>query len=62
VAVGDAVVEAIRVERAEVIVNRGPIRPLLALYAAAPGVAIRLLNRRATRRFAEDYARARGRL
>jgi short-subunit dehydrogenase len=61
-AVGDAVVEAIREDRAEVIVNRGPIRPLLALYAAAPGVAIRLLNRRATRRFAEDYARARGRL
>jgi short-subunit dehydrogenase len=61
-AVGDAVVVAIREDRAEVIVNRSPIRPLLALYAAAPGVAIRLLNRGATRRFAEDYARARGRL
>jgi short-subunit dehydrogenase len=61
-AVGEAVVEAVRDDRAEVVVTRGPIRPLLALYAAAPGLAIKLLNRRDTRKFAEDYARARGRL
>lgn len=60
--VGDAVVEAVREDRAEVIVNRGPIRPLIALYAVAPRTAIRLLDSRRTRRFAEDYARARGRL
>jgi short-subunit dehydrogenase len=61
-AVGEAVVAAVRDDRAEVVVTRGPIRPLLALYAAAPGLAIKLLNRRDTRKFAEDYARARGRL
>jgi short-subunit dehydrogenase len=60
--VGVAVVEAIREDRAEVIVSRGPIRPLIALYAVAPRTAIRLMNRPQTRRFAEDYARARGRL
>ena len=61
-AVGEAVIEAIREDRAEVVVTRGPIKPLIALYAAAPQVAIKLLDRRGTRKFAEDYARARGRL
>ena len=60
--VADAVLEALREDRAEVIVNRGPIRPLAVLYWLAPKTAARLLGNRRTRRYAEDYARARGRL
>jgi short-subunit dehydrogenase len=60
--VADAVLEALREDRAEVIVNRGPIRPLAALYWLAPKTAGRLLGSRRTREYAEDYARARGRL
>jgi short-subunit dehydrogenase len=60
--VADGVLEALREDRAEVIVNRGPIRPLAALYWLAPKTALRLLGSRRTRRYAEDYARARGRL
>jgi short-subunit dehydrogenase len=60
--VADAVLEALRKDRAEVIVNRGPIRPLAALYWLAPKTAGRLLGSRRTREYAEDYARVRGRL
>jgi short-subunit dehydrogenase len=60
--VADAVLEAVRDDRAEVIVNRGPIRPLAVLYWLAPKTAVRLLDNRRTRQYAEDYARARGRL
>jgi short-subunit dehydrogenase len=60
--VSDAVLEALREDRAEVIVNRGPIRPLAALYWLAPKTALRLLGARRTREYAEDYARVRGRL
>ena len=60
--VADAVLEALREDRAEVIVNRGPIRPLAVLYWLAPKTTVRLLGNRRTRRYAEDYARARGRL
>src|SRR5215211_680927 len=60
--VADAVLEAVREDRAEVIVNRGPIRPLAALYWLAPKTTVRLLGNRSTRHYAEDYARARGRL
>jgi short-subunit dehydrogenase len=60
--VADAVLEALREDRAEVIVNRGPIRPLAALYWLAPKTAGRLLGSRRTREYTEDYARARGRL
>jgi short-subunit dehydrogenase len=60
--VADAVLEALREDRAEVIVNRGPIRPLAVLYWLAPKTVVRLLGNRRTRRYAEDYARARGRL
>src|SRR5918996_376435 len=56
--VADAVLKAIREDRAEVIVNRWPIRPLVGLYAMAPQTALRLLGRRRTRDFAEQYARA----
>jgi short-subunit dehydrogenase len=60
--VADAVLEALREDRAEVIVNRGPIRPLVVLYWMAPKTTVRLLGNRRTRQYAEDYARARGRL
>jgi len=60
--VADAVLEALREDRAEVIVNRGPIRPLAGLYWLAPKTAVRLLGNSRTRKYAEDYARARGRL
>jgi len=60
--VGDAVVSAIRENRLEVILNRGPIRPLFALYSVAPRATARLLGNRRTREFAAQYARARGRL
>jgi short-subunit dehydrogenase len=60
--VADAVLAALREDRAEVIVNRGPIRPLAALYWLAPKTAGRLLGSRRTREYAEDYARVRGRL
>jgi short-subunit dehydrogenase len=60
--VADAVVKAIREDRAEIVLNRGPIRPLIALYSVAPGTASRLLGNRRTREFARQYARARGRL
>lgn len=60
--VAEAVVEAIREDRAEVIVNRGPIRPLVGLYAIAPRLAVKVLQSKPTRQFAERYARARGRL
>jgi short-subunit dehydrogenase len=60
--VADAVLKAVREDRAEVIVNRGPIRPLAVFYWLAPKTAVRLLGSRRTRQYAEDYARARGRL
>ena len=44
--VADAVLEALREDRAEVIVNRGPIRPLAALYWLAPKTTVRLLGNR----------------
>jgi short-subunit dehydrogenase len=59
--VADAVLKAVREDRAEVIVNRGPIRPLAVFYWLAPKTAVRLLGSRRTRQYAEDYARARGR-
>jgi short-subunit dehydrogenase len=60
--VADAVLEALRENRAEVIVSRGPLRPLAVLYWLAPKTTVRLLGNRRTRPYAEDYARARGRL
>ena len=46
-AVGDAVVKAIRENRPEVRVANGPARLLIFLYALAPGLAARLVRRRA---------------
>jgi short-subunit dehydrogenase len=63
-AVGDAVVKAIRENRAEVRVTKGPARSLIFLYALAPGLAARLVRRRQpvidhARRFAEVESRRR---
>ena len=63
-AVGDAVVKAIRENRAEVRVTKGPARLLIFLYALAPGLAGRLVRRRRpvlehARRFADVEARER---
>jgi short-subunit dehydrogenase len=60
--VGDAVVRAIRKNLAEVIVNKGPVRPLVVLNAAAPRLASRIGRTRPMREFAERFARARDRL
>jgi hypothetical protein len=60
--VGDAVVRAIRRNLAEVIVNKGPVRPLVVLNAAAPRLASRIGRTRPMREFAERFARARDRL
>jgi short-subunit dehydrogenase len=60
--VAGAVLSAIQEDRAEVVLNRGPIRPIVALYWVAPRTALRLLATRRTRQFAQQYARARGRL
>jgi len=47
---------------AEVIVNKGPVRPLVLLNALAPRLAGRVWRLRPMREFAEGYARARDRL
>jgi short-subunit dehydrogenase len=60
--VGDAVVRAIRKNLAEVIVNKGPVRPLVVLNAAAPRLASRIGRTRPMREFSERFARARDRL
>ena len=59
--VGAAVVDAIRRNRAEVLVARRPRALLPALSAVAPSAATWLLNRRRFRQFADEYARALGR-
>jgi short-subunit dehydrogenase len=59
--VGDAVVRAIRADRPEIIVNSWPLKPVVALSALAPGLAVRLANNPWARRFGEEAARVRGR-
>jgi short-subunit dehydrogenase len=61
-AVGDAVVKAIRDDRAEVLVSGFGSRPMIAINALAPKFAQWLTNRSRFREFAEGYSRARGRL
>jgi short-subunit dehydrogenase len=60
-AVGEAVVSAIRGDRAEVLVSRRPKWVLPALSAVSPRAAAWLLNRRRFREFADGYARGLGR-
>jgi short-subunit dehydrogenase len=61
-AVGEAVVKAVRDNRAEVIVAKGPTRPLIVLYALAPQLTARLVRRRSrVLNFARDFAEVRKR-
>jgi short-subunit dehydrogenase len=59
--VGQAVVEAIKEDRAEVFVGSRALRPFATLYATAPKLVTRLINNRRSREFADAFARARGR-
>jgi short-subunit dehydrogenase len=60
-AVGEAVVKAIRDERAEVIVNRAGARPVILLSSLAPGLAAKLGRSGRIREFAERFAAAKER-
>jgi short-subunit dehydrogenase len=60
--VGEAVVDAIRSNRAEVIVNQRPARPVAVLAALAPALVTRLLRRERTTEFARRFGEARERL
>jgi short-subunit dehydrogenase len=59
--VGRAVVRAIREDRAEVIVNAQPVKPLILLQAVAPRTMARLGRLRRIREFSDRMARARER-
>jgi hypothetical protein len=61
--VGEAVVSAIRENRAEVILNETPSQPLVALAALAPGLTASLIRRqRKLVEFSHRAAEARGRI
>ena len=60
--VGEAVVGAIRDDRAEVVVNARSLKPLIALSSLAPGLMARLANTPWARRFSEEAERARARI
>lgn len=57
--VGDAVVRAIRDDRAEIIVGSRALRPLAVLYHASPKLFAKLSDNRRSREFAEAFAEAR---
>jgi short-subunit dehydrogenase len=59
--VGQAVVRAIREDRAEIIVNPRPIRPLIALASVAPRAAIWINERLRARETAREFGAALGR-
>jgi hypothetical protein len=59
--VGEAVVKAIRDDRAEIMVTPAAGRPLAGFAATFPGLATKLSARGALREFAVRYARALGR-
>jgi short-subunit dehydrogenase len=59
--VGRAVVRAIREDRAEIIVNARPVRPLIALASVAPKAALWLNERIHTRDTAREFGAALGR-
>ena len=61
-AVAAAVVKAIREDRAELLVNSIPARPLATLAATAPGTVAKLLGSEQVMESAREAARARGRL
>ena len=57
--VGEAVVKGIRENRAELIVNQRPARPVIAIAALAPSLLARLLRRERTAEFARRFGEAR---
>jgi short-subunit dehydrogenase len=56
--VGEAVVKAIREDRAEIVVASPAVRALILVSAMAPRLASRLARNRRSREFAEDFKRA----
>jgi short-subunit dehydrogenase len=61
-AVGDGVVRAIQKDLPEVIVNKGPARPLVLLSALAPSLAGRVGRLGPLREYGERMSQVRGRL
>jgi short-subunit dehydrogenase len=59
--VGEAVVRAIREDVGEVIVNAGPVKPIILLNAIAPAAAGRIYRLRRFREFGERLTKARER-
>jgi len=59
--VGEAVVSAIRDDRAEIIVNERPLKWLVALSSLAPGLMAKAANTPWARRFSEEAEAARAR-
>lgn len=59
--VGQAVVRAVHEDPAEIIINRRPVRPLIALGAAFPQAAIWLSERAGVRDTAREFGEAQGR-
>jgi short-subunit dehydrogenase len=60
--VGAAVVRAIRKDVPEVIVNKRPVRPIIALAAVFPGAAQKLTRRIGATDYALEMAKAEGRI
>jgi short-subunit dehydrogenase len=60
--VGTAVVRAIRKDVPEVILNKRPVRPVIALAAVFPGAAQKLARRLGTTDYAREMAEAEGRM
>jgi short-subunit dehydrogenase len=56
--VGEAVIRAIRDDRAEIVISARPVRPLIALGAVAPKAAIWLNEKMRTRQTAREFAAA----
>lgn len=59
--VGEAVVRAIRDDRAEIVISARPVRPLIALAAVAPKAAIWVNEKVGTRQTARGMGEAQGR-
>lgn len=59
--VGEAVVRAVREDRAEIIISARPVRPLIALASVAPKAMIWLSERAGARRAAHHFGEAEGR-
>jgi short-subunit dehydrogenase len=60
--IGEAVIRAIREDRAEIIVGSRALRALAVLYSAAPNAFARLSDNRRSREFRDAFERARERL